>query len=140
MDIARVVSCVVACASLTLSTAAFAAGPSIDDFAADADFSFPTLSPDGTKVAFVTRAQDQRLLMVIDLVKRMRTGLMGASVDSFDLKFCRFKGDDRLLCGFRGVQFDRGQPYPVSRLVSVDVSGKTKPRVLVQNGTQGDSQ
>ena len=140
MGNARVMSSVVACASFALSTVVMAAGPSIDDFAADADFSFPTLSPDGGKVAFVTRAADQRLLMVIDLDKRVRTALMAASVESFDLTYCRFKGDDRLLCGFRGVQFDRGQPYPVSRLVSVDVSGKAKPRVLVQNGTQGGSQ
>src|SRR3954466_2500383 len=121
MDIARVVSCVVACASLTLSTAAFAAGPSIDDFAADADFSFPTLSPDGTKVAFVSRAQDRRLLMVVDLEKRKRTAIMPATAESFDLSYCHFKGDDRLLCGFRGTQWIDGQPYPVSRLIAVDV-------------------
>lgn len=128
-------ACLVACA-----VRAFAAGPSIADFAADADFSFPTLSPDGTKVAFVTRAQNSRLLMSIDLVQRVRTGIMGATVDSFDLTYCRFKGNERLLCGFRGTQWVGGEPYPVSRLVSVDVSGTKKPRVLVQNGTQGGSQ
>jgi dipeptidyl aminopeptidase/acylaminoacyl peptidase len=133
--------CVVAAACLVAATGpAFSAGPSIADFAADADFSFPTLSPDGTKVAFVTRAQNTRLLVAIDLVKRSRNGIMGASVDTFDLTYCRFKGNDLLLCGFRGTQWVDGDPYPVSRLVSVDVSGTKKPRVLVQNGSQGGSQ
>jgi dipeptidyl aminopeptidase/acylaminoacyl peptidase len=130
-----VAACLAACVAPS-----FAAGPPIADFAADADFSFPTLSPDGTKVAFVTRTQNMRLLMVIDLVKRNRTGLMPATVNSFDVTYCRFKGDDRLLCGLRGTQWDSGQPYSVSRLVSVDVTGTKKPRVLVQNGEQGGSQ
>jgi dipeptidyl aminopeptidase/acylaminoacyl peptidase len=129
-----------ACLALVSPAATWAAGPSIADFAADADFSFPTLSPDGTKVAFVTRAQDTRLLMTIDLVKRNRTGIMPATVESFDLSYCHFKGDDRLLCGFRGTQWISGEPYPVSRLIAVDVNGTRKPRVLIQNGSQGGSQ
>ena len=40
----------------------------------------------------------------------------------------------------RGTQFQDGQPYPVSRLVGVDACGNDKPKVLVQNGTQGASQ
>lgn len=132
------IACVAMC--LAFSVPASAAPPTVDDFASGTDFSFPTLSPDGTKVAFVTRAQGTRVLVYIDLVKRNRNGLMAASVDKFDVSYCRFKGDDRLLCGFRGVQFFRSQPYPVSRLVSVDVTGKTKPKVLIQNGEQGASQ
>jgi dipeptidyl aminopeptidase/acylaminoacyl peptidase len=129
-----------ACLAFVALAPAYAAAPSIADFAADADFSFPALSPDGTKVAYVARAQDTRVLMYVDLVKRVRTGLMAASTESFDLTYCRFKGDDRLLCGFRGTQWQNRQPYPVSRLVAVDVSGTKKPRVLLQNGSQGGSQ
>jgi dipeptidyl aminopeptidase/acylaminoacyl peptidase len=129
-----------ACVSLLYTSIGAAAPPSIADFAADADFSFPALSPDGNKVAFVTRVQDQRVLVVLDLVARKRTGLMAATVDSFEISNCDFKNDERLLCGFSGTAFDRGQPYPVSRLVAVDVTGKGKPRVLVQNGSQGGSQ
>jgi dipeptidyl aminopeptidase/acylaminoacyl peptidase len=131
---------VAACLAVAPFAAAPAAGPAIADFAADADFSFPSLSPDGTKVAFVTRAQDTRLLMAIDLVKRNRIGIMPATVESFDLSYCHFKGDDTLLCGFRGTQWIDGQPYPVSRLIAVEVSGGKKPRVLIQNGSQGGSQ
>jgi dipeptidyl aminopeptidase/acylaminoacyl peptidase len=125
---------------LSYTSTGAAGPPAIADFAADADFSFPTLSPDGNKVAFVTRVQDQRLLVMLDLVQRKRIGLMPATAESFEISYCEFKNDERLLCGLEGTAFDRGVPYPISRLVAVDVTGKSKPRVLVQNGTQGASQ
>jgi dipeptidyl aminopeptidase/acylaminoacyl peptidase len=139
MRIASRYAACVAVVSMCASTGA-AAPPTIADFAADADFGSPALSPSGDKVAFVTRVEDTRLLVVLDLVERKRTGLMPATVDTFEVSYCRFKSEERLLCGFRGTAFDRGQPYPVSRLVAVDVTGKAKPRVLVQNGSQGGSQ
>jgi len=126
--------------SLSVSAGVHAAAPTIADFSAHADSIRPAISPDGNLVAFVARVENNRVLMVIDLVKRERRALMGAIVESFEISYCKFKNDERLLCGFRGTQFFRGQAYIVSRLVAVDVSGKTKPRVLVQNGTEGQSQ
>ena len=117
-----------------------AAPPSIADFASDADFAAPALSPDGSLVAFVTRVQDARVLVALDMVKRERRGLMSATTDTFEITWCSFKTNDRLLCGLRGTQFDAGQPYPVSRLVAIDTSGKGKPKVLVQNSSNGASQ
>ena len=132
---------VAAFAVLSCASAGVGAGaPTIQDFATQVDSISPSISPDGNMVAFVTRVEGNRVLMVIDLVKRERRALMGAIVESFELSKCNFKNDERLLCGFRGTQFFRGQPYTVSRLVAVDVSGKTKPRVLIQNGTEGGSQ
>jgi dipeptidyl aminopeptidase/acylaminoacyl peptidase len=126
-------------ASLFVSAGTHAA-PTIADFAAQADAIYPSISPDGNLVAFVTRVENSRVLMVVDLVKRERRALMGAIVDTFEISSCNFKNNERLLCGFRGTQFFRGMPYTVSRLVAVDVSGKVKPRVLIQNGTEGGSQ
>lgn len=117
-----------------------AATPSIADFASDADFAAPALSPDGTLVAFVTRVQNTRVLVALDTVKRERRGLMAATTDTFEISWCSFKNNDRLLCGLRGTEFAAGQPYPVSRLVAIDTSGKAKPKVLVQNSTNGWSQ
>jgi dipeptidyl aminopeptidase/acylaminoacyl peptidase len=130
---------------LALAVSLFAApgsvaAPTIADFSAQVDAIYPSLSPDGNLVAFVTRVENNRVLMVVDLAKRERRALMGAIVDSFEISQCNFKNDERLLCGFRGTEFFHGQPYNVSRLVAVDVSGKTKPRVLVQNGSEGGSQ
>lgn len=131
---------VVAFVALSYSSLGASAPPSIADFAADADFALPALSPDGNKVAYITRADGKRVLVVLDLVNKTRTGLMAATVETFEISYCRFKNDERILCGFRGTAFQQGQPYPVSRLVAVDVSGGKKPRVLVQNGSQGTSQ
>ncbi|HLA73430.1 MAG TPA: S9 family peptidase [Steroidobacteraceae bacterium] len=126
-------------AALCVAARAHAA-PSIAEFAADTDFSYPTLSPDGSKVAFVTRVQELRVLVVLDLVKRERRAIMRATNDTFELTWCGFKTNERLLCGFSGTEFDGGQPYPVSRLVAIDVAGTGKPKVLVQNGNHGQSQ
>ena len=100
---ARAMAIVAAC----LPLAALAA-PSIADFAADADFAAPAISPDGNLVAFVTRAQDARVLVALDLVKHERRGLMSATTDTFEIAWCAFKTNDRLLCGLRGTQFAAG--------------------------------
>ncbi len=139
MNIARLMRLMGALAGAWLANAV-AAAPTVDDFAAGTDFSFPSLSPDGTKVAYVSRAQGQRVLFVLDLARKHRLALMAAQVESFEVRWCGFKTDDRILCGLQGTAFIRGQPYAVSRLVAVDATGKEKPRVLVQNGELGVSQ
>src|SRR5437868_5006146 len=107
-------------ASLCACAGSSAAAPTIADFSAQADAIYPSLSPDGNLVAFVTRVENNRVLMVVDLAKRERRALMNAIVDTFEVTQCSFKNDERLLCGFRGTNFFRGQPYIVSRLVAVD--------------------
>jgi dipeptidyl aminopeptidase/acylaminoacyl peptidase len=112
--------------------------PAIADFAADTDFSLPALSPSGDLVAFVTRVKGTRAVVVLDTVMRERRPLLPAATEAFEVTWCRFKNDDRLLCGLSGTQFDSmGQPYPVSRLVSLDTSGNGKQRILVQNSERG---
>jgi dipeptidyl aminopeptidase/acylaminoacyl peptidase len=123
-----------------IATPATAAAPSIADFAVQADVIAPALSPDGNLVAHVARVQNQRMLMVLDFSRRERRALMPAIVDSFEVRYCRFKTNANLLCALRGTEYLRGIPFPTTRLVSVDTSGKSKARVLVQNGDQGRSQ
>ena len=53
---------------------------------------------------------------------------MPATVDNFEIDRCSFKTDVRLLCGFLGTNFGAGQPYPVTRLVAIDVDGKRMRR------------
>jgi dipeptidyl aminopeptidase/acylaminoacyl peptidase len=141
MGFAKRGALVLACLYLGVSsTAATAAAPGIEAFAAHADVISPAISPNGTLVAFVARLDGHRVLLVVDMVKKERRALMSAIVDRFELSRCNFKNDERLVCGFRGTQFMRGQPYIVSRLVSIDVSGTEKPKVLVQNSSEGGSQ
>jgi hypothetical protein len=48
-----------------VATPVSAAPPPIADFAADTDFSLPALSPSGELVAFVTRVQGARAVVVL---------------------------------------------------------------------------
>jgi dipeptidyl aminopeptidase/acylaminoacyl peptidase len=114
--------------------------PTVADFAADVDDMTPALSPNGGLMAFVSRVQDQRLLLVLDFAKRERRALMPATVESFEVTHCNFKSEERLLCGLRGTSYDRGMPYTVTRLVAIDTAGKSKAKVLIQNGRNGGSQ
>ena len=63
------------------ASAGSSAAPTIADFSAQADAIYPAISPDGNLVAFVTRAENNRVLMVVDLVKRERRALMAGIVD-----------------------------------------------------------
>ncbi|HUQ12380.1 MAG TPA: S9 family peptidase [Steroidobacteraceae bacterium] len=131
---------IAACCLAWALAATAPAAPSVADFASDGDFSTPTLSPDGNKLAYVTRVGAQRVLMAFDLDTRERVPLVPADTDDFELRWCSFKNDERLLCGFSGVQFMHGDAFPVSRLLSVDVTGRQKAKVLVQNSSLGTSQ
>ena len=88
----------------------------------------------------MTRVSDTRALVVLDLAKKERRPLMRATNENFELSWCGFKTDERLLCGFSGTEFEGGQPYGVTRLMSIDITGKAKPKVLIQNGDHGQSQ
>jgi len=123
------VSCVLAAGSVVAGDAP----PSVAAFAAEVDYGTPALSPDGRRVALVVRNAQGRALVALDLATKEAHGLMGATVDRFEIWRCGFKSDARVLCGFLGTDFVAGQPYPVTRLVAVDAVGKPKPQVLFQN-------
>jgi len=128
----------VACA-LASGAVVAAEPPPVAAFAASVDFGPPALSPDGRRIAFVTRGKQGRMLVALDLETREAHGIMGATVDNFEISRCQFKSDVRLLCGFRGTSFWAGQPYPVSRLVAVDAVGTPKPLVLFQSQLSQDN-
>jgi hypothetical protein len=107
--------------------------PSVAAFAAEVDYGAPALSPDGRKVVMVVRNKQGRVLVALDLETKEMHGLMPATVDNFEISYCRFKSDVRVLCGFLGTNFSAGQPYPVTRLVAVDVDGKSHAQVLLQS-------
>jgi dipeptidyl aminopeptidase/acylaminoacyl peptidase len=120
------------CALTSLEGHAADAPPSVGAFAAEADYGQPALSPDGRRVVMVVRNKQGRVLVALDLESKEIHGLMPATVDNFEINKCRFKSDVRVLCGFLGTNFIAGQPYPVTRLVAVDVDGKSHAQVLFQ--------
>jgi len=125
---------VVATAAATAATP-----PSIDAFAAYSDFGAVTLSPDGNRIAYTARAGEKRALIVLDLEKRTMKPILAAEENLFQIRWCSFKTAQRLLCGLRGVDFMKTQPYPVSRLIAINADGSNL-RVLIQNGRSNTSQ
>jgi dipeptidyl aminopeptidase/acylaminoacyl peptidase len=121
------------------ATTSAAAPPNIDTFAAYSDFGAVTLSPDGNRVAYTSRAGGKRTLIVLDLEKRTVKAILPAEQDRLQIQWCSFKTAERILCGLRGVDFMGLQPYPVSRLFAINADG-SKPDVLVQKGQYGASQ
>src|SRR5690242_20363932 len=116
-----------------MAAASGATPPSIDAFAAYSDFGAVALSPDGNRIAYTALAGDKRALIVLDLEKRTMKSILAAEENRFQIRWCSFKTPERLLCGLRGVDFMKTQPYPVSRLIAINADG-SKLRVLVQNG------
>jgi dipeptidyl aminopeptidase/acylaminoacyl peptidase len=90
------------------------------------------LSPDGSKLSFLQmHPQDLPVAAVLDM-RRGKVNLALASVeDEFDVQWCEWANNERLLCGFYGVVRDAHMLYSVTRLVAVDADGSDM-RVLLQ--------
>ncbi len=130
--VAALVAVLVPALGVTLCTRASAAPPTVEAFAATMDYSAPALSPDGGKIAYVGRAGGKRVVFVLDLVRKTRLQVSEARFPMFEITRCTFKNDERLVCGLHGTDFFHGQAYPVSRLIALDLTGKDKPKVLIQ--------
>lgn len=106
--------------------AAFAASQPVEHFARMPQIRNVTISPDGRQVAFISSIEDTSVLMTLD---RMGNGnefrqVAGSEPGKFDLSWCRWANNKRLLCGLEGNI--RGKKYaepPYSRLIGVDADG-----------------
>jgi len=90
------------------------------------------MSPSGSKLSFLRmHTEDLPIAVVLDV----HTGKMNLAVasveDEFDVEWCDWANDERLLCGFTGIVRDRHYLYPVTRLVAVDADGSDM-KVLLQ--------
>ena len=105
----------------------------LETFAAGPEMTAPSLSPDGTKFVYLTTVGGERFVAVRDLQKsaQPRPVLRGTS-GTYQVVSCRFKTNTRLLCRFRGVEYDAGVPYPASRMVVLDSDG-SHMKVLFQS-------
>jgi dipeptidyl aminopeptidase/acylaminoacyl peptidase len=106
---------------------ASAENTAIKEFARQEDFKDPSLSPNGRYLAVISSAEGkQRIAMVRDL----QAGGNFAPVLSleaggvFDLSWCRWANDTRLLCALRGIGERNDFLYGTLKLVAVDADGK----------------
>lgn len=93
----------------------------------------PRLSPDGSRLVMITQPAklDMPVAVVHDFAGRQSKLVLASEEDEFDLRWCRWANDERLLCGFSGVGNIRGVRFGARRLVAVDADGSDM-RVLLQ--------
>ena len=79
-----------------------AAPPTIDEFLAEPELASPVLSPSGRYLAFVRNQNGYRMVAVLDLRTNAAKSLVTATLaDGATYSWLRWKGDDRLLVGWR---------------------------------------
>ena len=128
------------CAFVLVSTVGLAAAPPIESFARRPQMHGVTLSPDGRYVSFLSGVGDETALMTFDRAvlgsqfKKITMSVPG----KFDIGWCRFANQKRLLCGLYGNLV--GKKYvepPYTRLFSVEVDGSAY-KALDQSARQGN--
>ncbi len=126
ITVARLVACA---AALSISSTALHAAPQpIEHFARMPQIRDVAISPDGSHIAFISAVDDVSVVMTFD-----RSGtqaefrrVAASEPDKFDLKWCRWASNERLLCSIQG-NF-RGKRYaeaPYTRLIGVDANGES---------------
>ena len=127
-------------AALAVSSATASAAPQpIDHFARRPQMHGVSISADGRYIAFLSGVGDETVLMTFD---RNSGGafkhVTASEPEKFDIGWCRWANDTRLLCGLYGNI--RGKKYaepPFKRLFAVDADG-TALKVLEQSRDDGN--
>jgi dienelactone hydrolase len=95
----------------------------LETFAAGADMEAPSLSPDGTHLAYIGTVKGERALLMRDLQGNQLQLVRRLTSGTNDFTRCRFKSEKRLLCHFNGLADLAGHSYPTSGLVAIDRDG-----------------
>ena len=117
-----------------------ASAPSIEDFAARSRIEGVSISPDGRYLALIQTLDGKGLVVIADRQagKDQVMHPVLTEPEQFQLTWCHWATNTRLLCGLRGIANDRWL-YPVTRLVAVDADGKNM-RVLMQDSLEAQGQ
>jgi dipeptidyl aminopeptidase/acylaminoacyl peptidase len=117
-----------------------AAAPPIENFARRPQMHGVSISPDGRYVAFLSGAGDETALMTFDRAtpgsefKKVTTSVSG----KFDIGWCRFANQKRLLCGLYGNIIGRKYAEaPFTRMFAVEADG-SEYKSLDQSARQGN--
>ncbi|MBL8271712.1 alpha/beta hydrolase family protein [Steroidobacter sp.] len=126
-------------AALALNVAN-AAPPPVEAFARMPMIRNVALSPDGKRILYIAGKDDFDVLVTLpaefdgpsQFVTRSDPG-------QWDLKWCGWANNERILCGVGGVERYNGVLFPISRLIAVNADG-SKLKVLIQNSDAGAAQ
>ena len=114
--------------------------PSIADFGARPSLYAPVLSPDGAYVAAKTRRGDKDVIEIIDLDPAKSGNTRVTEIPgSFDVRWVRWAGSDKLLISVLGTAQLYGLVVPITRLITMDIhSGQSDYVGLKTQGMIGD--
>jgi dienelactone hydrolase len=117
-----------------------ATAPSIEDFASRPLIEDVSISPDGRYLALIQTHDGKGLVVVVDRRGSPEHPPLGvlAEPDQFQMSWCHWATNTRLLCGLRGMVKER-MVYGITRLVAIDADGKNM-RVLIQGSGEARGQ
>jgi dipeptidyl aminopeptidase/acylaminoacyl peptidase len=120
--------------SALLTQSALGGAPDVKIFASLESTQDVALSPDGHYLAVIRAIESRRAVTTADLRNpdESRVVLTTDKDNAFDLTWCHWANNTRLLCGYRAATTENGVTYRVTRLVAVDANG-ANPKVLMQN-------
>jgi len=95
------------------------------------------MSPNGAKVSFLQmHPEELPIAGVLDLATGKVSPVLASTRDGFDLQWCDWANDERLLCSFSALSREFGAAFMVTRLVAVNADGSDM-KVLVQRQAEG---
>ncbi|VAV98396.1 Prolyl oligopeptidase family protein [hydrothermal vent metagenome] len=95
-----------------------------------------SLSPDGTKIAFISPGPGKLSdLYTIDLAKGDQpTRVMSSSGDPENLQWCGWVSNVRLACRLGGLQKKAGEIYGFGTIFAIDADGKNAKQLTLEKG------
>lgn len=123
-------------AALSLSTVAVAQDKAALDFGAREGVLDVSLSPDGTKIAYIIpdKGQGSRLYTVDIANSGKSFPALSVSGDPERLSYCEWVSNARLICLISMVLREASEPVSVSRLVAVNADGTELKLVSIRQG------
>lgn len=98
-----------------------------------------TISPSGTHIAFITSQGDRNGALSMPIDGSSAPQGIVSDRDDYELQWCNWANDKRLLCSFRAMVSEAGIVYPITRLIAVNADG-SQMKVLIQNSEAGIAQ
>lgn len=100
--------------------------------------SSPVLSPDGNRIAARLTVDDKNWIGIWDLSAGPNARPRLFSQSSFDLRWLRWAGSNRLLVGIEVIHDEDGLEIPLTRIITVDVTSWAGRPLETGRGIMGD--
>lgn len=98
------------------------------------------VSPDGRQLLYIGSQDDREVLISMTTTgTEPPKAVLGSEPGEFDLKWCGWANNERILCGVAGTSTMSGTTFAISRLVGVNADG-SRMKALIQNSDNGAAQ